>query len=357
MNILFIAYHYAPSSTVGAKRVSFWAKHLQEISPESQYHILTATKQTEDDPNITYIADNQSSFFSFIIKDEGITWAKSLCKTLTKDFLSRFDFVIFTGGPFMHFQLAKHIKAVAKCKIVFDFRDPFYNNPRFNSSKLKDRVKKSFQDFFLKYADLVLTVNQHYQDSINFPILEVIENGYDDELISDISNASEINNSKKLLLVGKIYNDILPDTFLNSLAIHFPQIKLNYIGDYQFNSHFKDLINHLGKKSHEEVMKYISQAEICLLFTGGKSFESPTKVYEYLALEKKILIITEGELKTGAIYDLLMDYPNVIWSKNNEADIKTNLTKILQLHIHSYDTKRFSRKSGLKKLIKLLNDL
>jgi hypothetical protein len=44
MKLLFIAYYFEPYPGVGSQRISYWAKHLNEVAPDIKVDVITATK-------------------------------------------------------------------------------------------------------------------------------------------------------------------------------------------------------------------------------------------------------------------------------------------------------------------------
>ena len=91
------------------------------------------------------------------------------------------------------------------------------------------------------------------------------------------------------------------------------------------------------------------------MFTGGLAFESSTKIFDYLGLNKIILIITEGVPKTGTLQQITEAYPNVFWAQNEFSAIRLAIDKISEHEIVMVDTSEFSRAKGLEKLVKILS--
>ena len=80
-------------------------------------------------------------YFGYLIKDEGVSWAKAVKKILLELDLKTYAYMVFSGTPFMQFGLTGSIKARSRAKVILDYRDPFAVNPRFNNSKLKFCMK------------------------------------------------------------------------------------------------------------------------------------------------------------------------------------------------------------------------
>ena len=96
--------------------------------------------------------------------------------------------------------------------------------------------------------------------------------------------------------------------------------------------------------------------EIAIIFTSGYTFESTTKIFDYIALDRIILIVTDGEIKTGAIHDISKKYPQIYWTKNNTIDIEITLQNIKNnIRSIQYENKYlYSRGYGLSKLVNIM---
>ena len=103
-------------------------------------------------------------------------------------------------------------------------------------------------------------------------------------------------------------------------------------------------------------MEILKKSAIGLILTNGKSFESTTKVFDYFAAKLKILIITRGEPKTGTLYEITKNNPNVEWSKDTPEDIKSAILK-LERPYQSWDYHIYSRDYGYNSLKKLINGM
>ena len=343
-----ISYYFTPFEGVGAKRVAYWMKNISKIDKNIKCDVITAIEQKDFSENIVYVENNCTSFLSRIIKDEGATWNKCLKEYFTNIDLDTYDIVLISGGPFMHFGIAKYIKQNSNAKVILDFRDPFYANPRFKSSFIKDSIKKYFQNQFLKYADLVITVNKYCADLIDFKNIRLIDNGFDENITINNLQCKSDDNFVNLIAIGRIDNDFNLKNLFEVLKQN-NSWKFNYVGNHIFDE--RTIVNDLGMKNYENTLACVNESDIAVLFTGGQEFESTTKIFDYLALNKKILIITEGNIKSGALHDITSKYPNIQWSENNKHDIKLNIKTLMNSKLVKFDTSIYSRKNGLEKLV------
>ena len=356
MKGLIIAFSYSPNKNVGALRPTYWAEEAIGVNDFS-LDVVTATESNEETTNYKkfYVKNTATSAWSFLIKDEGLTWSKNL-KQFFKNFpVEEYDFVVFTGGPFFQFSLGKFFKKRG-LKVIFDFRDPFSDNPRFKDNWFKKKIKSLVEGRFLKCADLVVSVNNACHELIG-PSKKlnraVIANGYDERAV-DLSVSSE--EKYDLFYAGHFYWEptdffkVIQDSEMSLVHAGVPQkFKSNNISLNKFSE--------LGLMKQRDMYKELRKAEIGVLFTMNVPFESTTKLYDYLAFNKKILVITQGEPNTGVLRRELKEYPNYRWVKNEYSEIKQALLELKNLKVVQIDASKYSRKEGLRILVKNIQEL
>jgi len=353
--ILFIAYFFPPFEGIGSKRIAYWHEHIKQYNWQSL--VITATDPLEPNEEVILVeAESKGGILNKIIKDVGINWMSSLKRSLKKYHAEEFDAILITGGPFMHMLLTRFLKSHFNAKIILDFRDPFYANPRFRTSFLKDQIKLFFQNRFLKHCDEVITVNNECAQLISHPQIHIINNGYDDKILNQIKAnyaiAYDQASAIKACAIGRIDDDFDFSIFYQILKSR-DDISFDYIGDNSLTLYL-DKVNHYGKKSYRQALEFVGEHELCILFTSGLSFESSTKIFDYLALTKKLLIITQGQPKTGSMHEITQDYPNVYWAENKIESIGNAIDALRFQPIHQSNPYPFSRAAGLEKLINII---
>lgn len=372
--ILIIAYYYSPFQGVGAKRATYWGRNIERIADDIQCTVITATKQNanESEEEIIYVEPTtKESILTNLIKDEGLKWLPSLKEYfLNSRNENKYDVVVITGGPFLHFSIANLLKKIYNCKIILDFRDPFSSNPRYKNNKVIESVKKYLEFNYVRKSDVVLTVNKYCEKLISGNRIftskfKVIDNGYDESIVNRIKGSNQIStngaNPLKIVYAGTFYNDVNPDVFINVIrqSNFSNSIEFVHVGK-KSNCVIGDNVKQLGVRSYEETLTIINSSDICLIFTGGEEFESTTKIFDYLAFQKTILIITAGKKKSGNINQILNGIPNVYWAYNVESDINSVLNRILEENNNDnkeYSTYKFSRSCGLHDLIEVIRSL
>lgn len=360
--VLFIAYYFEPYQGVGAKRVSYWFNKLNEkYKNEYTCDVITATK-TEDTQQIKYIADDGKSVFTRIVKDAGLTWYKKLLCYLKSIDWGDYDYILITGSPFMHFRLSKILKQKTISKIVLDFRDPFAINPRFNNNLLSVNIKKYFEKKFIKYSDHIITVNDFCSNLLqtnNDSKLTIIDNGYDENYFKEV-RIKTLSPNLSFIYAGSFYIDRNPVNFLKTIQTTHDQYKLIHVGENSdLLQPYKDLVNEVGSQSYMNTVRYLEGADVGLIFTSGESFESTTKIFDYIGADLKILIITDGDLFSGQLHNITKKLEGVYWSSNDLISINEILHKIVlekDIIIKRKNKLDYSRKNSLDKLLNVFTD-
>jgi hypothetical protein len=373
MNILFISYYFKPNKTVAAQRVSYWAENISSHFPDVTVDVITTSEQIGGDceniSRIFIVPDIEKGFLSRLIKtDKGATWYYALKRFFVKN-TTKYDAVILTGNPFMHFIIGKYLKNVMGCQVILDFRDPFAKNERSASNgvivKLKRRVLTLFEYYFCEFADVVITMNTFCSEllcSRRKNIIEIIDNGYDEKNLAKAKAQSYFDNtSLSLVYLGSLARDrSLANVLMASENLPF-KMNVLHIGKPDADLIQDARITCTGLVSYTEAIGYAKAANIGLIIASGKKFESTTKIFDYIGMNLPILIVTNGQPKIGNIQEVVKDYPLVWWAENKPEAIKNVLIEISDSFNEStkiaFDSSRFSREHGLKKLVSILKSI
>jgi len=362
MKVLFISYLFEPDSAVGAKRMSYWAQNFKSHLPNSTVYLITTTKNPSSNgiDKAISVSPKSKSLLSYVIKDKGVGWKSSIIQVLRENNINDLSHVIISGGPFMQFSITEYLKKEYSAKVVLDYRDPFAINPRFQNSLLKVAIKRFFEHRFNKSADLIISVNDYCLELLTGfektkGKYKVIPNGFNEQLLPEVINQENKNTKLTLIYAGTFYEDRSPVNFLKALQKE-SSVELAHIGkpsDYLAESRN---VKEFGMRPYDEMLELINKSDVGLIITSGEPFESTTKIYDYIALKKPILVITSGELNSGAIGQDLENYP-VVWCKNNEESIKNAFIELRKLQNITVDSHKYSRKKGLESLIQQLKNL
>lgn len=371
MNVLFIAYYFEPFSGVGAKRITYWAKNLKRLDPRvDKCDVITTIEQTKNDisgvTNIHVVPESSNSFLGKLIKfDTGARWLKSLdCFFEERVDYKQYDYAVLTGNPFFHFFVIRKLKRLG-IKTIIDFRDPLANNPRsVKANTLKRKIKsvalKLVERHFIQHADMTITVNDYCAALLSGfdkfkQKIHIIDNGFDESYFSKLPENKQQSEPINLVYAGSLYADRSALSLIEAISNNEDYI-FNHIGNVNPDiEQIENVISH-GLKSYPETIKLMNEFQVTLIFTSGYSFESTTKIFDYIALNKVILILTEGQIKTGALHDITKDYPNVYWAINTAEAIDSVLAEIKSTPFNhsSFEHMKYSREEGLKQLIRLM---
>lgn len=364
MKLLFIAYHFEPFPGVGSKRISYWAKHAKELDCQIQLvDVITTTENAQDFEGIDNIFTVPTEYRKNRFPDIGRNWLKPL-RNFLKDHLKgrKYDYAIITGNPFGHFFIQNSLKRKG-IRPVLDFRDPMAINPRAQKTlgyRLKLPLRVLLETYFISKSSMSICINNYcqnlvYANSFLRKKIRLIDNGFDEiDFQGLVQNNS---NSEKLTLAfaGSAYKDRDPSNLIDAIK-GFDEFELILLGK---NPHIEnsDRIKNLGLKSYRETMGILNQADILVLLTSGFPFESSTKVFDYIALRKPILVIEQEVSESTAIKDILRDYPSKLILTNDAITIKNRLKDVVKLKRNfEYDCQKFSRANGFKKLMTYLKE-
>ena len=90
-----------------------------------------------------------------------------------------------------------------------------------------------------------------------------------------------------------------------------------------------------------ELIKEMFDCDAGILRLGGEATTGTTKIFDYIACDLDIIIITDGKLKEGAVHDLTDGLEGIFWIKNNPD--------ALQSFINSYEPTRSKGKKEKEK--------
>ncbi|NRA12041.1 MAG: hypothetical protein HRT57_08830 [Crocinitomicaceae bacterium] len=350
---MIIAFAFPPNKRVGALRANYWYK---ELSNEFNCNttVITAERTASGD-NVHVVPKIGSSFINRFIKDDGVVWKKNIQLYLYKNDIPQPDLVIITGGPFMHFSLAKWFKNIYKSKVILDYRDPFAINPGFENSKLKVKIKLFFENRFNKSADALVTVNYfcgklvcRFDEKPN----AIVQNGYDETVEPELKKV-ELENPT-FSYTGKFY--FAPEPIVEAMTemkLHFHCAGPDEVAPNEFN-------HPNGFIEYAQAVQLIANHDVAIIQTYGKDFQSTTKIFDYIRCKRAILIVSNNYIERGSIHEELKGYPNVFWAKNTKESI---IESIAQIQTSTYTEPdqdfhlKYSRKFQMKKLVTLIQKI
>jgi glycosyltransferase involved in cell wall biosynthesis len=387
MKILIVSPYYPPDSSVAVVRMASLSRYLVTQGHEVSVMRNRIEKgkdfsnQLEIPSGVnTYQVDSttEGSYFKKFHKDYQ-NYKKKIDGIFSKE---NFDVVIISVGPFHTLPLCKYIKNKFKVKCIIDFRDLWVFDIRGfrDFLKIKRLIAKVIsypkERSAIKYADKIITVTEGWKNRMVkfYPSFKskfnIIHNGYDDILLSDIEVKAEIDNSKIVLGVfGKLsyYSKKYSYKFFESVNMNLREgnnFEILQVGTLEKETmNIMDSINYPKEKFHstgfidyKEGMQLLSNARVCILIDIRKAGLG-TKIYDYIFLNKPVIYI--GKKRT--------DLANFVNSFENgyvcdtEIEISNAIGNILKNNIYKLgndvDYKRFGRSVQNAKFSSIIKSL
>jgi hypothetical protein len=262
----------------------------------------------------------------------------------------KIDVIFATGSPWSSLMLGYLLSKLTGKPLVVDFRDPWINNP-FHQSKgaFLDRLAEKVENRIIRHATFVSLNTEPLMEEFlyRYPTLDkskfiVLPNGFEDQ----DSNNQYFYDEKKLELVirhaGFLYGPRDPSVLLDAIqAVNqqaitsslptrwvFEQIGTVSLG-YDIKKRYQQMLSDgsfriLPQLPYSECQRLLKQADLLVNIQPGTKTQIPSKIYDYLAVDRPILNITphDGALgrmvkkyQLGACFDftekrLIEDYLN-----------------------------------------------
>jgi len=383
LRVLLMAYFSGACRAVGVARVNYWFEELNRLSEgQIDVELATATDWLEDTPGVHRIRDHN---IASVLDDNGDMpgWGRAFAASEQANARSfstlshywrvaaerhfdrldtHFDVVLISGNPFSCFDFAAYAKRRWHARVILDYRDPFANNPRILYADDQRAHARYIERGYNFQADLLTTVNQDCYDFLCKDAEQkavIIENGYDDRLIKKII-PTEFSSSKiHFVHAGSFYHYGRPDALVAELVDE--KHRFHHIGNVDgLNSDFAiaERASLYGRRSYAETLKIIAGCDVGVVFVSESGFETTTKIFDYLAFDLDVLIITQGRPQSGALATVLDGVPRVFWCRNDRQSIASFLSNYKPDHTKKRNaTQRFSRGFQTLELIRCLRPL
>lgn len=304
------------------------------------------------------------------------------------------DFIIATGEPFVLFKYAAKLGKKYKTPWIADYRDPWSQNTIRSSNFVLKLWNRYNEKRILKTARKITTVTDFFKYQIASLIknkeIAIISNGYDLENPLDYSNIIQTNNELNIGFAGTIYPWHPIESFFNALNIaitvkkliikvHFYGIndreKLEILIAEKFPN-LRTFVFFYNRLSYANMMSALAKCNLLLLF-NYYSFIG-TKIYDYLALRRKIIFCYTDDEKANELKqkhfvlkdqnwenlniqaDLIAQTESGLLIKNEESLIDTfeSLSREFEIEkrivCNSVNVEGFSRNAQVNKLANLL---
>ncbi|KXX67665.1 glycosyltransferase [Flammeovirga sp. SJP92] len=343
--------------------------------PYGLFKKFTSRKKDENVNNVLVVKDEKTKKWkdilavfirsNFFIPDARKFWIKPSVKALTKYLKeNHVDAILTTGPPHSSTLIGARLKKKLNIPLLVDFQDPWTQIDYYKELILTpwaDKYHHKLEQFCFQQADATAIVSNSWKkdlEDIGAHNVHTIPLGFDPEHFKEFENVEADSNFLKMLHLGMAGHDRIPMTLLESVVElgkeveHFQQFfRLQFVGQVDqsiidFIEKHKDtqLFEYIPPIKREEALTYGKKASILLLLLNkadNSSGRIPGKLFEYLALNRNILLLgnTEGdsadiikETNMGSSFDYqekesiknyLKDSFNV-WLKNKTLPVERN---------------------------------
>ncbi len=406
--VLLIAYHFPPlQGSSGIQRTLRFAQYLPKLGWEPiiltanpiSYQLTRPTQLPKEFDNISIyrsFALDTARHLSLLkryprmlaVPDRWISWwlgafpqGLYLIKKFKPD-------VIWSTFPIATAHLIGYtLSRISGIPWAADFRDPMVQ-PDYPTDPIIYRAYQWIEEKTIRNcASAIFTTANTRKDyisrfsNVSESRFKVIENGYDEQLFSEVTVEHQVKQNKQLTLVhsGIIYSSERdPTYFFEALSDllkekYISSDNLKIILRATYNDNFlQQLINRFNIGSivtlappisyKEAIAEMLSADGLIILQASNCNNQIPAKLYEYLRAQKPILALTDPEGDTGLkLISLGFDTISRLGSK---PDIKELILKFLdsirnkiaqplplnQLQLHS-------RESRTAELVEILNGI
>ena len=367
--VLLISYFSGPCRTVGVQRINYWSEEIVRLSGgDVEVHLATAIEWQTPAAHVHYVPDQ---YIADLIDEDGafLDWAPAFYEnesvdakhfnTLTyywrfaleryfEKLALSFDVVVISGNPFAVFDFAAFAKRKWYAKVFLDYRDPFANNPRMKYSETARDYAKFVERGYNFQSDLCIAVNDmclDYLEGKEDVNTLVVPNGYDERAFQAVAPRALEGDQIKFVHAGSFYYDRSPRALITNLdptrhAFHHVG---NTSGIDEDILQTDGLVCH-GIQAYSDTLSLLGGGDCGVVYVSETGFETPTKLYEYLAFGLDILICTHGPIKAGALASVLQDHPGVFWCENSDEGIQTFLKSYVPTPASDVDNERFTRR-------------
>jgi len=265
----------------------------------------------------------------------------------------KIDIIFATGMPWTSFLIGYFLKLFAGKKLIIDFRDPWVNNPYIHKSNFQKSFDKKWEKAVIRKADLIIANTNFLRHDLISRYLYVkdkiihLPNGYDEDDFSSIRIRKNTNDNLILTHAGFMYGRRDPLPILNAIE-HLlktnPQIsskiQFQQIGNVNLNYNLIEMIQAKGLRKnitlidqleYQQCLSLLARSDVLLIIQQGTKNQIPSKLYEYIFLEKPIITIAEQESELRQII-LQNDFSRVFEAKDVSA-IADYIIQLYQLKI------------------------
>jgi glycosyltransferase involved in cell wall biosynthesis len=170
----------------------------------------------------------------------------------------------------------------------------------------------------------------------------VIPNGFDPEDFSSVPSTSPKKGKLVITHTGSLYRKRDPGHFFDALGsllangrIKADEIELRFVGgiapelyrSFQYADALHHVLQVIPSVSHREALAFQAESDVLLILQPGTSVSIPGKIFEYIAMRKKILALTPA----GATADVVRQHNlGLVVDPDDNIGIQHTLMQLVQ---------------------------
>jgi FkbM family methyltransferase len=375
--LLLVSYYSRPAKTVAIQRLAYWKDHLASIADAMGFSLsvdwLTATNRTLEEEGFIYVADRGrfqlaqpeweklKELQDLELDVIGATWSHYVRESLGR-MTKTYDAVLISGNPFYYFDLAQSFRERWGCKVILDFRDPWARQERFRYS-IPQRAKLiELEEELVGNADGVVSVNQECLNaiapSVSVPRF-VVANGFDetivDAVVGPLPDSVPGDGAIKLVYAGTVYATLPLDNLLDALSVdryRFVHLGRDYSRSQAAKTH--PVAHSGGLVAYEDLISQLKTSDAGIIMTTGEPTMSTTKIFDYVACELDIIILTKGIPRTGLLHELTSDLDGIYWVQDDLEELKSFFLSYRPERRQREERLLFSRRAQAERLLEVL---
>jgi glycosyltransferase involved in cell wall biosynthesis len=225
------------------------------------------------------------------------------------------DVIVATGDPFVLFMYASRLSKEFGIPWIADYRDPWTHDPGRLSWRASRMWNATLEAKCTASASAITTTSELFSSLISTLIkgkpVHVVPNGYDPDAVGLARGVEQGSEKLTIAYVGTIYEGHPVEGFLaacNQFLVRTrdARFEVRFVGINRQDevetmlgsrcSALKPFVTFFRKAPNADIIGSLATANAFVLFNEGAN--PGTKIYEYLALRRKILLCFSGDTQT-----------------------------------------------------------
>ncbi|MGB0917397.1 MAG: hypothetical protein ACPGU4_07385 [Flavobacteriales bacterium] len=294
------------------------------------------------------------------------------------------DAIIATGEPFILFRYASKLSKRFGLPWIADYRDGWSQNygalhnagtlQRFINLNVFSNIEKRLVK---SSAAVTVTVESHkkeVQSLVPNARTEIVMNGFFEEAFQNLASTESSNKPFTIAYSGTIYPYQDLEVFLDGLekaidlngftpndiqvvfyGLAYQPEQLSRVVNYSQN--LSNYIKHTAKMPYTDAIEKLNEANVLLLLATPEKQQIYAKVFDYVALQKTILMVRNDE---GPLKQILNDTPTPLVC-NTAEEVCQAVTSAVQnpqgLTNVSSVSEKYSRRSQAKEMASVITSV